>query len=231
MHYPPWIATLPACGAVLYVISQSGCEHSKRGWGSLERIHICCLPSSANAMRSLWNQSTFLLLGQSLLPIQNTPIHHSQPSSPRHFDQCPVSKFSMKWKILTVKGAMEGVNSLQKLDIIGLFPGTREWLYTLCHTVFEGHKPVWHHCGAPTGVLHQHTNFFCQSYSNFSHFTWETVHIFCFVLSVLYSVVWRWWGSVGKRWCHLFLCTIPDLTTFKSESNNSCLVVVSCYQH
>lgn len=33
-------------------------------------------------MSSLWNQSTFLLLGHPQLPVQNTPIHHSQPPQP-----------------------------------------------------------------------------------------------------------------------------------------------------
>lgn len=39
MHNPPWIATLFAHEAILYVSWQSGWEHFKGGWGSLVMIH------------------------------------------------------------------------------------------------------------------------------------------------------------------------------------------------
>lgn len=71
---------------VLFCALSSMNGHSLGLWGHSTwvqegfTIHrLRCFPSTAKTTRFLWNQSRFFLLGQSQLPVQNTPTQHSQP--------------------------------------------------------------------------------------------------------------------------------------------------------
>lgn len=59
----------------------------------------------------------------------------------------------------------------------------------------------------------------CQSWSC-SYFTGE-MSVFVIPLS-FFSKVLSWLSPVGKRWCHVFLCSNQDLAKFESKPDDSC---------